>query len=60
MRAAQAAGRLALMLCKRRDGETEGRALWTEPLVWAADLGWAPPEGRPLPLAMLPRGCLLR
>jgi DNA-binding transcriptional LysR family regulator len=60
LRAAQAAGRLDLVLGKRRDGETEGRALWTEPLVWAAAPGWAPPEGRPLPLAMLPQGCLLR
>ena len=60
LRAALAAGRLDLVLGKRRDGETEGRALWTEPLVWVGAPGWAPPEGRPLPLAMLPQGCLLR
>jgi DNA-binding transcriptional LysR family regulator len=53
-------GALDLVLGKRRDGETEGRALWTERIAWVAPPGWAPPEGRPLPLAMLPQGCMFR
>jgi DNA-binding transcriptional LysR family regulator len=29
-------------------------------VVWAAAPDWSPPEGRPLPLALLPEGCLFR
>jgi DNA-binding transcriptional LysR family regulator len=53
-------GGLDLVLGKRRDGETQGRALWTERITWAAPPGWAAPEDRPLPLAMLPQGCMFR
>ncbi|MBI0433224.1 LysR family transcriptional regulator [Roseomonas sp. KE0001] len=60
LRAAQERGELDLVLGKRRDGETEGRPIWTEPIVWVAAPGWAPPEGRPLPVAMLPQGCMFR
>jgi DNA-binding transcriptional LysR family regulator len=51
---------LDLVLGKRRDGETEGVAIWTETVVWAASPDWTRPEGRPLPLALLPEGCMFR
>jgi DNA-binding transcriptional LysR family regulator len=60
LRAAQEKGGLDLVLGKRRDGETEGRPIWTEAVVWVAAADWAAPEGRPLPLAMLPPGCMFR
>ncbi|MBX6745668.1 MAG: LysR family transcriptional regulator [Acetobacteraceae bacterium] len=60
LRAAQERGELDLVLGKRRDGETEGRPIWTEAIVWVAAPDWSPPEGRPLPLAMLPPGCMFR
>jgi DNA-binding transcriptional LysR family regulator len=60
LRAAQEAGRLDLVLGKRRDGETAGRPIFTEAVVWAAAPDWRPPEDRPLPLAMLPPGCMFR
>lgn len=60
LRAAQEAGRLDLVLGKRRDGETAGRPIFTEAVVWAAAPEFAAPEGRPLPLAMLPPGCMFR
>ncbi|WP_159999966.1 LysR family transcriptional regulator [Roseomonas sp. 18066] len=60
LRAAQERGALDLVLGKRRDGETEGRPIWTEPIVWVAPPGWLPPEGRALPVAMLPQGCMFR
>ncbi len=60
LRAAMADGALDLVLVKRRDGETEGRPVFTETIVWVAAPGWEPPEGRPLPIAMLPQGCMFR
>lgn len=60
LRAAQERGALDLVLGKRRDGETTGTPLWTEPMIWVAAPGWSPPEGRPLPVAMLPQGCMFR
>jgi DNA-binding transcriptional LysR family regulator len=60
LRAAQERGALDLVLGKRRDGETTGSILWTEPIVWVAAPGWVAPQGRPLPLAMLPQGCMFR
>ena len=60
LRRAMEAGSLDIVLGKRRDGESEGALLWTEPVIWAAAPGWAPPEGRALPLAMLPAGCMFR
>jgi DNA-binding transcriptional LysR family regulator len=60
LRAAQERGELDLVLGKRRDGETAGSAIWTEPIVWVAAPGWTAPEGRPLPVAMLPQGCMFR
>jgi DNA-binding transcriptional LysR family regulator len=60
LRAAQEKGELDLVLGKRRDGETEGRPIWTESVVWVAAPDWTAPERRPLPLAMLPPGCMFR
>ncbi len=60
LRARLAKEELDLVLGKRRDGETEGRVLFTEAVVWVAAPDWAPPPGRPLPLAMLPQGCMFR
>jgi len=60
LRAAMAEGRLDLVLGKRRDGETEGRPIFTETIVWAAAPEWSPPADRPLPIAMLPQGCMFR
>lgn len=60
LRATLGRGGLDLVLGKRRDGETEGRSIWTEPIAWVAAPPWRAPEGRPLPLAMLPKGCMFR
>lgn len=60
LRAEQEAGRLDLVLGKRRDGETAGRPIFTEAVVWAAAPDFSAPEGRPLPLALLPPGCMFR
>ena len=60
LRAEAQAGRLDLVLGKRRDGETEGHPIWTEPVVWVAAPGWSAPPGRALPVAMLPQGCMFR
>jgi DNA-binding transcriptional LysR family regulator len=60
LRVKQQAGALDLVLGKRRDGEVAGLPIWTEPVVWAAAPNWTPPEGRPLPLALLPEGCMFR
>jgi len=60
LRHAMEAGSLDLVLGKRRDGESDGALLWTEPVIWAAAPGWTVPEARPLPLAMLPAGCMFR
>ncbi|HEY4253489.1 MAG TPA: LysR substrate-binding domain-containing protein [Roseomonas sp.] len=60
LRAAQARGQLDLVLGKRRDGDTDGIPIWTETIIWAGAAGWATPDDRPLPLAMLPAGCMFR
>jgi DNA-binding transcriptional LysR family regulator len=60
LRAKQADGGLDLVLGKRRDGETIGVPIWTETVVWAAAPDWSAPPDRPLPLALLPEGCLFR
>jgi len=60
LRARLAREELDLVLGKRRDGETEGRVIFTEAVVWVAAPGFAAPPGRPLPLAMLPQGCMFR
>ncbi|MBR0644636.1 LysR substrate-binding domain-containing protein [Plastoroseomonas hellenica] len=60
LRAAQTRGALDLVLGKRRDGDTDGIPIWTETIIWAGAAGWVAPEDRPLPLAMLPAGCMFR
>ncbi len=34
--------------------------MFTETIVWVTAPGWEPPEGRALPVAMLPQGCMFR
>jgi DNA-binding transcriptional LysR family regulator len=60
LRAAQRSGALDLVIGKRRDNETDGTPIWTETLAWVAAPDWAPPQDRPMPLAMLPAGCMFR
>ncbi|MBE9606046.1 LysR family transcriptional regulator [Acetobacteraceae bacterium H6797] len=60
LRASQERGELDLVLGKRRDGETEGVMIWTESISWVSAPGWTAPENRPLPIAMLPQGCMFR
>jgi DNA-binding transcriptional LysR family regulator len=60
LRDAQKDRRLDLVIAKRRDGETTGTPIWTETLLWVGAPEFAIPAGRPLPLAMLPAGCMFR
>ncbi|MBY0336972.1 MAG: LysR family transcriptional regulator [Acetobacteraceae bacterium] len=60
LRASLAREELDLVLGKRRDGETDGRLIFTEEVVWVAAPGFAAPPDKPLPLAMLPQGCMFR
>jgi len=60
LRAALAREDLDLVLGKRRDGETEGRVIFTEAVVWAAAADFELRRAHPLPLAMLPKGCMFR
>lgn len=60
LRARLAREELDLVLGKRRDGETEGRVIFTEAVVWVAAPDFTAPPGRPLKLAMLPQGCMFR
>jgi DNA-binding transcriptional LysR family regulator len=36
------------------------QAIWSEPQLWVAPEGWKPRPGVPVPLALLPEGCVLR
>lgn len=60
LRARLAREELDLVLGKRRDGETEGRVIFTEAVVWVAAPDFELTRERPLPLAMLPQGCMFR
>lgn len=60
LRAALAREELDMVLGKRRDGETEGRVIFTEAVVWVAAPDFELARDRPLPLAMLPQGCMFR
>jgi len=60
LRASLAREELDLVLGKRRDGETEGRVIFTEAVVWVASPDFDARRDRPLPLAMLPQGCMFR
>lgn len=61
LRAACERGALDLVIGKRREGELAGTPIWTAALAWVAAEDWqAPDPGRPLPVAMLPAGCMFR
>lgn len=62
LRAACERGQLDLVIGKRRDGEATGVPIWTEILAWTgANPGAARADrNAPLPLAMLPPGCMFR
>jgi DNA-binding transcriptional LysR family regulator len=66
LRAACERGTLDLVIGKRREGETAGTPIWTEMLAWVAlpefsrRMCEAPGRNAPLPLAMLPAGCMFR
>ncbi len=60
LRAAQERGSLDLVLGKRREGETDGRPIFTESLVWVGAPDASAEAPPPLRLAMLPPGCMLR
>jgi DNA-binding transcriptional LysR family regulator len=60
LRTEQKDGRLDLVIAKRRDGETAGTPIWTESLIWVGAPDFRIPADRPLPLAMLPAGCMFR
>ena len=60
LRAALGREALDLVLGKRRDGETDGRVIYTEAVVWVAAPDFELRRERPLPLAMLPQGCMFR
>lgn len=60
LRAEQERGQHDLVLGKRRDGETAGRLVFTEDIVWVAAPGFVAAPDRPLPLLMLPQGCMFR
>ena len=60
LRAEQERGAHDLVLGKRRDGETAGRLVFTEDIVWVAAPGFVAAPDRPLPLSMLPQGCMFR
>ncbi|UPY36797.1 LysR substrate-binding domain-containing protein [Sediminicoccus sp. KRV36] len=60
LRAALGREELDLVLGKRRDGETEGRVIFAEAVVWVAAPDFELARERPLPLAMLPQGCMFR
>lgn len=57
----QDAGDLDLVLAKRHVGETHGRLLYREPLVWLArDQDFRPPHDGPLPLIAFPPPSITR
>ena len=53
------AGRLDAALV-RLEGEAASEALWREPQVWVVAEAWREPGEGPVPLVVLPRGCVLR
>lgn len=63
LRAACERGSLDLVIGKRRDGESTGTPIWTETLAWVTAREAGPnleSRNAPLPLAMLPPGCMFR
>ena len=54
------AGRLDLVLGKRRPGAEHGRLLWREPLVWIGSPAMIPDPARPVPLVQYPMPSITR
>ena len=59
LRAELQAGRLDAAIV-RLEGKRDPAPLWREPQVWAAAAAWEEPAAAPLPLVVLPPGCVLR
>ncbi|MEU7703140.1 LysR substrate-binding domain-containing protein, partial [Streptomyces sp. NPDC039028] len=54
LQARLAAGRLDLILAKRRGGESEGRLVWEDSLIWIGAPGIRLDPDRPVPLILYP------
>ncbi|MGW1933828.1 LysR substrate-binding domain-containing protein, partial [Streptomyces sp. NPDC001919] len=54
LQARLAAGRLDLILAKRRGGESEGRLVWEDSLIWIGAPGLRLDPDRPVPLILYP------
>ncbi|WP_261992796.1 LysR family transcriptional regulator [Streptomyces sp. adm13(2018)] len=54
LQARLAAGRLDLILAKRRGGESEGRLVWEDSLIWIGAPGLRLDPDRPVPLIVYP------
>ena len=54
------AGKLDLIVLKRRPGETHGRMVWRDSLIWAASRDFRLDPDRPLPLVILAPPALTR
>ncbi|MFD3531757.1 LysR substrate-binding domain-containing protein [Streptomyces sp. NPDC058664] len=54
LQARLAAGRLDLILAKRRDAESEGRLVWEDALIWIGAPGLRLDPDRPVPLILYP------
>lgn len=53
------AGRLDAAIV-RHEVAKGAEAIWQEPQQWVAAEGWTLPKGEPMPLVVLPPGCVLR
>ncbi|MDJ0782309.1 MAG: LysR substrate-binding domain-containing protein [Desulfosarcinaceae bacterium] len=53
-------GEIDICLCNSEHGETGGRFLRYEPVVWVAPVGVVVEKERPLPLAVFHHGCIYR
>lgn len=53
-------GELDIVITKRNKGMTDGRVIWTEPLVWVGAPDFLSVPGVPLPLCSLPPPCAFR
>ena len=55
------AGRLDAAIVRFEAGRTKpAEPIWQEPQHWVAAEGWEPVKGEPMPLVVLPPGCVLR
>ncbi len=53
-------GEMDIIIVCRCKGDQSGRALWSEPLVWAFAVNSVPDDRSPLPLAVFPDPCPYR